>query len=209
MTKIKHLKDDEGKFYPYTHIDAVVGDDGEKVFEKVTALDHKVSDKQDKLIAGEGITIEEDGKTISAQGGGGGTDTWTVVEDITLSEAVASYIFNARPLKSVRIIFSGGSSDTSNVFLVINTMTDGLKPLFDGTLSGMYLQRYAFIDLINVGGYYRSAYCMSAIMDPVAAVQMIETGELKEGNNVTSIKISLRNMELPVGAKIKIYGVYA
>lgn len=36
---------------------------------EVTSLDHKVDDKQDKLIAGSGITIAADGKTISAKGG--------------------------------------------------------------------------------------------------------------------------------------------
>ena len=35
-------------------------------------VDTKLADKQDKLIAGSGITIAADGKTISATGGGGG-----------------------------------------------------------------------------------------------------------------------------------------
>lgn len=41
-TKIKHLKDEEGKFYPYTHESAVVTDDGTKLGDKLTQLDHKV-----------------------------------------------------------------------------------------------------------------------------------------------------------------------
>lgn len=48
-TKIKHLKDEEGKFYPYTHIDAVVDSDGNKVLEKVTQLDQKVGDLEAQM----------------------------------------------------------------------------------------------------------------------------------------------------------------
>ena len=43
-TKIKHLKDEEGKFYPYTHESAVVTDDGTKLGDKLTQLDQKVGD---------------------------------------------------------------------------------------------------------------------------------------------------------------------
>lgn len=46
-TKIKHLKDEEGKFYPYTHESAVVTADGTKLGDKLTQLDLKVSEKLD------------------------------------------------------------------------------------------------------------------------------------------------------------------
>lgn len=57
-TKIKHLKDEEGKFYPYTHIDAVVDSDGTKVLEKVTQLDQKVGELNSNI----GDRVTDDGK---------------------------------------------------------------------------------------------------------------------------------------------------
>ena len=43
-TKIKHLKDEDGKFFPYTHESAIICDDGGKLSEKVTQLDQKVGE---------------------------------------------------------------------------------------------------------------------------------------------------------------------
>lgn len=58
-TKIKHLKDEEGKFYPYTHESAVMTDDGTKLGDKLTQLDHKVRE------------LEESGGQVGPQGPAG------------------------------------------------------------------------------------------------------------------------------------------
>lgn len=107
------------------------------------------SGKQDKLIAGQGITIAEDGKTISAQGGGGGADTFIVnftrnggtrTCDKTFSEIAEAYNagkvvlmeltdvganFKAEchicRLTSTSIRFSTGDYSSGQIFISVNS----------------------------------------------------------------------------------------
>ena len=46
--------------------------------------------KQDKIIAGDNITIAADGKTISATGGGGGGSAPNVADEILIYESGAT-----------------------------------------------------------------------------------------------------------------------
>ena len=66
-----------------THLVAAINEVNNNTDLALLRIDHDRSTKQDKLIAGENITIAADGKTISATGGGG----TTVELDTTLSTA--------------------------------------------------------------------------------------------------------------------------
>ena len=80
--------------------------------------------KQDKLIAGENITIAADGKTISAAGGGGGGST--VELDTTLSEAG-----KAADAKAVGDALAGKVDKVTGKGLSSNDYTDAAKAKVD------------------------------------------------------------------------------
>ena len=58
----------------------------------INEVKHTADSKQDKLIAGENITIAEDGKTISATGGGGGA---SLTDDDILECLIATDMLSA------------------------------------------------------------------------------------------------------------------
>ena len=58
----------------------------------INEVKHTVDNKQDKLIAGDNITISEDGKTISATGGGGGA---SLTDDDILECLIATDMLSA------------------------------------------------------------------------------------------------------------------
>lgn len=196
-TKIKHLKDEEGKFYPYTHESAVVTDDGTKLGDKLTQLDLKVGDvsQLDEKVAAEDLV-----KAINkaAQQGGGG-EPWLVYADVTLTEEVSSFVYNASELKSARIIFTGGGSEVTSKYFVINS------GVFDGTIQ-MPKCRYGVVDLVNCGNLYKASYCSSFGNAIETAVSKMDRIIMKYAQNIGTITISIRNENLPVGARIIIYG---
>lgn len=62
----------------------------DNLVEAINELKHTVDSKQDKLIAGDNITIAADGRTISATGGGGGGSTPNVADEILIYESGAT-----------------------------------------------------------------------------------------------------------------------
>lgn len=85
-------------------------------YRTATAQDAIDATKQDKLIAGDNIMISDDGKTISAIGGGGGTGGYTIgdglkVENGKLSVDIATSAEqdNTKPITSGAVYTTVGN----------------------------------------------------------------------------------------------------
>lgn len=140
-----------------------------------TSADQDVIDrsKQDKLIAGENITIAADGKTISATGGGGST----IELDTTLSETG-----KAADAKAV------GDAIRSLSDEIANLQTSGLTTAQVNALDGMFkVCAFTKADVSAEYTAFKTAFGISEVVTLSSISVTYDGGDVAVGTAVTAL----------------------
>lgn len=184
----------------------------------VNQIKEDLADKQEKLIAGDNITIGDDGKTISATGTGGGNALWHKIFDVTTTEEVADIEFDATGYHELRIaLYVPVSASGGNVILYKKARNNRLFA-FSGVLSTSDTGYFVFYTSIASDGrrLFSNGYKGNRFYN-CTAIATVASGEVGQtafaNNNLYSAGDTLGvlhlatwgDMSFPVRTKVEVY----
>lgn len=162
--------------------------------------------KQDKLIAGEGINIAADGKTISASGGGGAD--WEFISETILTEQTSSVTIPVPNLKKALVIVDLNGCETKTLGGRYGIeYTDGENTILCLWISGLSL--YNSID-IDVNNHFAQSYLTKTTQPSLEGYSQTVNYAITETtlhSNVSMSSFILYYGTYQVGLKIRIFGI--
>lgn len=156
------------------------------------AIESLESGKQDKLIAGDNITIAEDGKTISASGGGGDDKQWNHTRiSITTDDEVVSKITIHNQQTVSEIVITGymvcDAYDGFAVYIGSKKLTDNLNPTVDSNKRyvSLKISSSPLIRWFGFGGasQWNNRDALSHFVLPYELKESADNGDIIIGSN--------------------------